>query len=138
MVETNPAELIAAAEAAAKSARRATSLALLAVLVAVVVLAIDNGIKKSIVAEAQNARRIFDEFRSVVLEASHDAPGGTGETAGTSVPGPSPGSAVDDAPGASAEADPDANGRPPAKGVRRAGQAGGPRGHGSRTGRQDG
>ena len=97
-----PVEAVAQA---VRSARRATALALIAVLVAVVVLAIDNGIKRAIIDEAQAARRVLDEFKQLARETVVVSYGpGTGQTAADRGPGPDPGHVVDDAPGVPAEA----------------------------------
>jgi hypothetical protein len=108
-MEADPAELVAAATAAARSARRAVSIALLAVAVAAVVLAIDQSIKRAIVEQAEQARRIFVEFQHTVMEAAS----GT-ETAGAGAAASSAGPDIADgvvyAPGTSPAAHPDEGG----------------------------
>lgn len=103
MAEANPVDAVAAA---VRSARRATLLALIAVLVAVVVLAIDNGIKREIIAEALGARRTLDEFKQLVRDTVVVSYGpGTGQDTAGGGPGPDVAGHVDDAPGVPAETD---------------------------------
>src|ERR1700727_1458554 len=68
--------LVTAARSAARSARRASAMTLLAVFVALAVLALDNGIKRAILAEAARARAILDEFKATALEALGDGQAG--------------------------------------------------------------
>jgi hypothetical protein len=56
-------QAIANAAKSAKSANRAMVLTCFAVAVAILVLAIDNSIKRSIIAEAQQVRVIFRQFQ---------------------------------------------------------------------------
>lgn len=62
--------LIEAAETAARNARRAAGLTILAVAVAVLVLAIDNSIKRAIVAEKNTALAILGEFRQMAADTA--------------------------------------------------------------------
>lgn len=70
-------EALATAEAAAKSAKRALVLTTLAVAVAVVVLAIDHGIKRGIVDEAQKARGLLAELRDLAAAQTGESTCGT-------------------------------------------------------------
>jgi hypothetical protein len=98
MGDVDPAEAVATA---VKSARRAVTLALIAVVVSLIVLGIDHQIKQAIIDEAQKARAILDEFKSIVLEAAGDGQG-TWQVAASGGDGAHPAGDVDDAPRTSA------------------------------------
>jgi hypothetical protein len=56
-------DLVFAAEQAAKNAKRALALTVITVGIALLVVVIDQGIKKSILAGAQDARATLDEIK---------------------------------------------------------------------------
>jgi type II secretory pathway pseudopilin PulG len=87
------------------------SLALVALAVAAVVLAIDHSIKRAIVEQADQARRIFSEFQQTAAEAARGIQA-TGPGAADSGDGPDVVDGVVHAPGAPAAPDPDADGSP--------------------------
>jgi hypothetical protein len=107
VTDLDPAGL---AEKAARNAKRALVLTMLAAAIAAAVLAIDNSIKRAILAEAAKARAILDEFKAVADGAK--AAGEAGADPGGSVDG---GDDVVHAAGTPAAPDGDANGSGPAK-----------------------
>ena len=115
----------------AKQARRAAQLALLCVIVALIVLAIDNSIKRHIVAKASEARAILEEFNVAAGQVMHgrqaEEPNPAG---GTADPGSESGISVGGAAGGSEVVVAPAVGDGGASGSGRAGGAGGPRGNG--------
>jgi hypothetical protein len=66
------------AERAARNAKRAAVFTGFCVLIAAVILALDHSIKRAILDETGNARRIVDEFRKLT-EATADGGAQTGE-----------------------------------------------------------
>lgn len=117
-------ELMEAAEHAARSARRAAILALFALGVALLVLAIDNGIKRGIVEEAQRARGTLDEIKAVA-----DGVKTSGQGADPARSGVDAADGVGDPAPAHPAANAHAGGRVGAAGKRAARPTAGPRGH---------
>src|SRR5215469_188821 len=97
----------AVAAKAAKDARKAMLLTLFAVAVAVAVLAIDNSIKRAIVAEAQRIQGMIRGFEEHTDGLSAAIQGRTGDLPADGVADPGGGSVADD-PAARPSADGDA------------------------------